>query len=202
MRTSRLRVGKKKLQQKNKKTQREWAKKKDRVPFQCPVFQAHPKLILHLVSFEHFPSSSTSVSVAAICPPSHHQPRSMVTLMLSGDGLMSSFSTKVLVDHVRALWKLRHPIINNIFWPGEPLFGAELHFADAGIAAPSFHVWMLRESLSSFSGLQHCILVRTWSTWNHNPLRDGKKSLLLQLGGEQNGKLTRIYSNNCRNSSE
>lgn len=139
--------------------EREWAKKRvPRVSVQCPVFQAHPKVILHLV---RFPSSSTSFSPQPSVLP--HTASLRVTQEAKHGythtvwrGSYKQFfhqGALQFVYHVGALWKLRRLIINNLFWPGEPLFGAELHFVYTGIAAPSFHVWTLCESLRSLSGL-------------------------------------------------
>lgn len=96
---------------------------KERVPkvsVQCPVFQAHPKVILNLV---RFPSSSTSFSPQPSVLP--HTASLRVTQEAKHGythtvwrGSYKQFfhqGALQFVYHVGALWKLRRLIINNLF---------------------------------------------------------------------------------------
>lgn len=78
-------------------------RKDKRVPsvsVECPVFQTHPKLILHLcflVLSLRSPHPSPCSHLSSLTPPASEllkRPR-MVTLIPSGDSLTSSVSTKV-----------------------------------------------------------------------------------------------------------
>lgn len=125
-----------------------------RVSVQCPVFQAHPKLILHLV---RFPWSSTSFSPQpsvlshTISLRLTQEAKHGYTHPVSRGSCEHFFHHGALqfVYHVGALWKQRSVIINNIFWPGKPLFGLSFILS----AALLFHVWPQCESPRSSSGL-------------------------------------------------
>ncbi len=101
-RTGRLRGGGKK-KKRERAQEREWAKRQTvpSVSVQCPVFQAHPKLILHRLCFlvlslcPRHPSSCSRLSSLTPLASEVLKEQNMVTLTLSGDGLMSSVSTKV-----------------------------------------------------------------------------------------------------------